>query len=111
MKYRILKLEHHYQGEIVMKKSEWFVYNAITERANPMEKAIFSSIFKAVKPNVVGSPAWNNSWKQFPEYSRAVVDYLKDPAWWSRVKILGDKILDGKNKKPSKKQDKKKTLK
>lgn len=90
-----------------MKKSEWFVYNAITERANPMEKAIFSSIMKAVKPNVIGSPEWNNSWKQFPEYSRAVVDYLKDPAWWPRVQALGDKILASKDK-PKKKKSKNK---
>lgn len=90
-----------------MKKSEWFVYNAITERANPMEKAIFSSIMKAVKPNNVEKLEWKNAWKQFPEYSRAVVDYLKDPTWWPRVKALGDSILKNKDK-PKKKKSKNK---
>ena len=81
-----------------MKKSEWFVYNAVTERANLIEKAMFNSIMKAVKPNKIDSTEWKNAWKQFPEYSRAVVDYLKDPDWWTRVKSLGDKILESKKR-------------
>jgi len=94
-----------------MKKSEWFIYNAVTERATPMEMAVFTSIMKAVKPNKIGSAPWNSAWKQFPEYSRAMVDYLKDPAWWPRVNKVGDKVLANKqnpNKKPYKKMESKK---
>jgi antitoxin component of RelBE/YafQ-DinJ toxin-antitoxin module len=69
-----------------MKKSEWFVYNCIMNRANAIEMAVFRVIENSVIPFNPEGKKWKNVLKQFPDKAKAVLDYHKNPDWWKRVK-------------------------
>jgi len=61
-----------------------------------MEKAMFSALMSAVKPNDTDSDEWKTAWKSSPENVRAIIDYLRDNTWWPRIKKMGDELTNKK---------------
>jgi hypothetical protein len=89
-----------------MKKAEWFVYNCVNKTANQFEIAFFESIKETVTSYKAGTPEWQAVWKQSPEYTRAIIDYIRDPEWWPRINKLGASIIKTSQKNLEKKKNK-----
>ena len=92
-----------------MKKAEWFVYNCVNKKANQFEIAFFHSIKKTVSKYKAGSPEWQAIWKQSPEYTRAVIDYIRDSEWWPRINRMGNAVIQ-KTQENSKNKNKKSVI-